>query len=479
MQSQNKKKILITLKIVIVIFFVEAIIMFILWHLPLELSLTAEVFFDSLLLAVISAPVIYLWIIKPFIDARSRAENALLQSHQELEIRVHERTQNLVKMTSEVKRIYFEKTELLSQISHELRTPLNGILGFAQILSSDSSLQPQQKEHIQLIFSSGRHLLALINDVLNLSRVESGRIDLTADKVNCVYLTKECVMMIESSAIKKNIKIHENYPEESVNTNIYCDATRLKEVVLNLLSNAVKYNRNGGEVFVSVKINHGKKLEIIVDDTGEGIAEEMNDQLFKPFSRLGKEFDNIEGTGIGLALSKRIVELMNGRIFYQKREEPGSRFWVEFDLYKDDLKLESEKLEESEAKKNKKNILIIEIRPSVIRLLEHYILKHDQYKPISAMESLYGMQLAKNKHPSMIFLDVDMPDMSSSEFLRELSFHEETQSIPIVAMGLRSDADYIQEIMNLGFSDYIVKPLRSEQVFELLNRHAFEPSINS
>ena len=218
------------------------------------------------------------------------------------------------------------KSAFLSSMSHELRTPLNAILGFAQILEYDDNLDADQKEDVLEILKAGDHLLELINAVLDLSTLESGRIELKLEPVEICPVVEECLAMIQPLAHKRNIRIHHSVLEQ---TRVQADRTRLKQVLLNLLSNATKYNVEGGQIRLDAVANHQDRLRILVSDTGKGLSREQLNSLFQPFNRLGAESSGVEGTGIGLTISRRIMEMMGGSIDVESEVGVGSTFWLE------------------------------------------------------------------------------------------------------------------------------------------------------
>ena len=247
-----------------------------------------------------------------------------------LESEVNNRTQELLLAKEVAEKANRAKTEFLSRMSHELRTPMNAILGFGQLLECDEELSAEQKLQAKEILNAGYHLMELINDVLDLSRIETGSINIETKLVDCSPLLDNVLRLIEPLAKKRGISLrYENLLDAG--EILVADPTRLKQILLNLLSNAVKYNREGGVITVSAEELASKKVRIRVIDTGKGLTEDQLQRLFQPFERLGAEFSNIEGSGIGLVICKCMVEIMGGKIGVESEPGKGSTFWIELD----------------------------------------------------------------------------------------------------------------------------------------------------
>ena len=271
------------------------------------------------------------------VEQRTQAQQEVMRLNRELEARVHERTMQLELRNGELALAMEEarsanqaKSAFLSSMSHELRTPLNAILGFSQILSSDRlpSTLEQKKEFAGHILKSGRHLLTLINEILDLAKVESGTVSLSLEPVALDAILQECRDMIAPLASQRGIGMA--FPD-ACPLNVLADRTRLKQILLNLLSNALKYNRDQGSVNVGCSVQPGGRVRISVSDTGTGLDSARQAQLFQPFNRLGQERGAQEGSGIGLVVSKRLAELMEGSIGVDSSAGVGSTFWIELD----------------------------------------------------------------------------------------------------------------------------------------------------
>ena len=220
-----------------------------------------------------------------------------------------------------------EKSEFISRMSHELRTPMNAILGYSDLLLEDSVLNEQQISDLNRIKNAGEHLLDLINEVLDISRIEAGNIDLTMEKIDLEKLVNECIQLVEDQAKKSNIAIHIQLKQD-VELFVHADKQRLKQILLNLISNAIKYNKQNGDVWLEWKLNEKDKIHIKIRDNGIGIAEDKQKELFQPFNRLGADSTNVEGTGIGLVITKNLIEAMMGKVGFTSGNE-GTTFWFE------------------------------------------------------------------------------------------------------------------------------------------------------
>jgi len=263
------------------------------------------------------------------ITERKRAEEALNRVNEELEARVDRRTAELSAAKDEAERASKAKSEFLSTMSHELRTPLNAILGYSQLMQLQPDTSPSQRENLGEVLKAGRHLLDLINQVLDLAKVESGHVDLAIENVECRALLEDCLRLIEPTAQTRSIELQflpDALPERLF---VRADLMRLRQVLLNLVSNAVKYNRDGGQVLIRLEAGIGGRLRFRVQDTGAGIPPERQAELFQPFNRIGAQNSAVEGAGIGLVISRALIEAMGGEIGFESRVGEGSAFWVE------------------------------------------------------------------------------------------------------------------------------------------------------
>jgi PAS domain S-box-containing protein len=353
------------------------------------------------------------------------------------------------------------KSEFLSRMSHELRTPLNAILGFAQLLEMDD-LREAQREQVGYIVKAGRHLLSLINEVLDVSRIDAGSMTISPEPVNVDELVSGAVAMVRPLADENRVTINASF--ETRDVYVEADQQRLNQVLLNLLSNAIKYNRDRGTVSVAIDVDaHGPdaRVRIVVSDTGGGIPEERLGEVFAPFERLGAEAGPIEGTGLGLALSKGLVELMGGALTVWSEAGLGSTFTVELARVREktpvpagEAQAVSDGLSRSTAR-----ILYVEDNLSNLKLVERIVSSRLSVVLQSAMQGSVGIDLARQQRPDLILLDLHLPDLSGEEVLRRLKADPRTASIPVIVLTADASRGQAERLKRIGAHHYVTKPL--------------------
>jgi len=367
------------------------------------------------------------------------------------------------------------KSDFLSSMSHELRTPLNAILGFAQLLESGSPTPtPTQKRNIEQILKAGWYLLELINEVLDLALIESGKLTLSNEPVSLAEVMIECRAMIEPQARQRGIGM--TFSRFDIPRFINADRTRVKQVLINLLFNAVKYNRPQGSVAVECTLVAPNSMRLSVRDTGIGLSPEQLGQLFQPFNRLGKEATAEEGTGIGLVVTKRLVELMTGKIGATSTVGEGSVFWVEFELASPPQSLAAEEdhvsasrpLNDAEGAP-KRTLLYVEDNPANLELVEQLVARRPDLRLLSAADGSLGIEYARACLPEVILMDINLPGLSGIEAMKILRADPVTAHIPIIALSANAVPRDIQKALEAGFVNYITKPLVVGQFMDALD----------
>jgi signal transduction histidine kinase/AmiR/NasT family two-component response regulator len=366
------------------------------------------------------------------------------------------------------------KSEFLSSMSHELRTPLNAILGFAQLLETGSPTPtPTQKRSIEQILKAGWYLLELINEILDLALIESGKLTLSNEPVSLAEVMVECRAMIEPQARQRGIGM--TFPSFEIPRFVQADRTRVKQVLINILFNAIKYNRPQGSVAVECTLVPPASIRISVRDTGVGLAPEQLAQLFQPFNRLGKEAGTEEGTGIGLVVTKRLVELMGGVIGADSTVGAGSTFWVEFALTSAPQVAAEEAGHAAAAQPSLPNgmplrtVLYVEDNPANLELVGQLIARRADLRLLSATDGASGVEYARACLPEVILMDINLPGLSGTAAMRLLRAHPATAHIPIIALSANAVPRDIERALEAGFFNYITKPIVVSQFMDALD----------
>jgi len=428
----------------------------------------------------------------PILDSAGRVVFAIaalidLSFHKEAEAKLRQAAVELEGARQQADAANRAKSDFLSRMSHELRTPLTAILGFAQLLEVED-LSQQQRESVGYVVRAGKHLLGLINEVLDIAQVESGHISLSIEPVALAEVVHEMVELMGPSAARRNIDLEVARIDEEA-TDVLADRQRLKQVLLNLVSNAIKYNRPGGSVRLSVSSATAGTFRIAVTDTGPGIPDAGLGRLFTAFDRVGAERTEVEGTGLGLSLAKALVEAMGGGIGVETMVGGGSTFWFELPRVPcEDGQAEaaSRALDDAVAGQQGSSaadgwaqrptpvntVLYIEDNRSNLALLELLLTRRPGIDLLSAVRGGAGIALARQRRPDLILLDLHLPDMHGDRVLADLRSHSSTGQIPVVVLSGDATPGLAERLREAGATDYMAKPLDLTELLAIIDRYA-------
>ena len=397
------------------------------------------------------------------IDQRKRMESAL-----------HASEALMRQAMEEAREANRAKSDFLSSMSHELRTPLGTVLGFAQLMESGTPAPtPSQKRSIDQILRAGWYLLELINDLLDLALIESGKLVLAPEPMALAELMLECRAMVEPQAHKRAIVL--SCPPVDRPYFVNADRMRIKQVLINLLSNAIKYNREGGTVVMQCVAATPERIRICVTDTGQGLAPEQTAQLFQPFNRLGQEATAEEGTGIGLVMCKRLIELMGGAIGVQSTVGQGSVFWIEMNLAPQppaavaapELMLAARTQNASASPL--RTLLYVEDNAANLMLMQELIARRPDMRLLSARDARDGIKLARASRPDAILMDVNLSGVDGIDALQILALDPVTAHIPVIALSASAMPHDIEKGLAAGFLRYLTKPIKVDAFMETLD----------
>ncbi len=403
----------------------------------------------------------------------------LSQSLTKLELENSERTKAeslLLKAKLDAEIANHQKSEFLNRMSHELRTPMNAILGFSQLLEMDK-LNEEHKEYVKEIITAGSHLQGMIDEVLDLSKIESGNIDIKLKDVSLHRIVTECISLVTAQASNRKVNIITDW--QGRDYRVVADSLRLKEVILNLLTNAIKYNVVDGTVTVTSKADNNI-VTLSVIDTGTGFANDNNSDPFEPFNRMGAEFTDIEGSGIGLSITKKLIELMNGSIGFDSTAGKGSLFWVKLNLSgsNKNITTETTKLTKKVTINKVLKIIYIEDNAANLRLVETIIKKQDNIILLSCDNAEEGLSLIRKEMPNLIIMDINLPGMSGFQALSILQKNKDLKHIPVFALSALATAEDISNGIMAGFKRYLTKPIQISEFLGAINDEFNDSYIN-
>ncbi len=421
--------------------------------------------------------------IKEDITERKRIQDELKDLNLHLEEKIKERTidienvnLSLLSANEEAQKANKAKIDFLSKMSHELRTPMNSILGFGQLLQM-SELTTVQEKGVQHILDSGKHLLNLINEVLDISRIESGRISISVEPIEVYDVIHEITDSLLFSANQKGISINSQL-NNTIPIYVSADRQRLKQVLINLANNAIKYNNEGGEVNIVVDTKPTNDegytpIRISVIDNGWGIEEKDLERIFIPFERIGAEKSNVEGTGLGLAVVKQLIDLMGGKVGVKSKPGEGSIFWIELqqcENHLDSIQKEASLNQHAETYNQTGTVLYIEDNLPNIELVQEIIeTKRKQINLMIHMEGNGVMEKVIETNPSLILLDLNLPDKHGKDILMELKANEKTKYIPVIVISADAMPDQINQLKDIGAKNYLTKPIEIKSFLEAID----------
>ncbi len=359
------------------------------------------------------------------------------------------------------------KTLFLSRVSHELRTPMNAILSFSRFLAQDSGLFEKQRNNALEIHRAAEHLLTLVNDLLDLGKIETGNLPLKMEPVSLTTTVTRCLTLLQDKLHDQKIQLHQELPESVW---VHADLTRLTQVVLNILDNGIKYNRYQGELNINMMVENNRVL-LSIADTGNGIAESQMPHLFEPFHRLGAEDSDIQGTGIGLAVCKQLVDAMGGTIECRSQVGEGTRFTLFFqhlDVVPEQA-IKPEAITSTELSFPGKRVLYVEDNLANQKVLSQLCEQFDLDVALAG-DGRRGLYLARLLQPDLIVLDIHLPDLSGYEILQLLQFEPCTAAIPVIGLSASASAEDISDGLAKGFAAYLTKPIEFEAWGECLER---------
>ena len=415
------------------------------------------------------------------ISERKQAERTLRESEERYHKEQHRLDQILQNSNIELKqatavaeKANLAKSDFLSNMSHELRTPLSAILGFAQLIDSGTPAPTAtQKRNLEQILRAGWYLLDLINEILDLALIESGKLSVSLEPVALTQVLHDCQTMAEPDAEKHRIEVI--FRDIEAPYFVQADSTRLKQVLINLLSNAIKYNKPNGTVVVSCIEQSPERLRICVEDSGKGLSPEQIAQLFQPFNRLGQEHKAEQGTGIGLVMTKRLIELMGGEIGMESNLGEGSTFWIEIPRSSINSTVEQKPTPNLSKKLYAQHdaaihrLLYVEDNPANLMLVEDIIARRADLQLFTAQDGISGIELARSTQPNIILMDINLPGISGINALKILQKDSLTAHIPVIALSANAIPTDIKNGLDAGFFRYLTKPIKIDEFLDTID----------
>jgi len=400
-----------------------------------------------------------------------RGAAALVQSNESLQSEIRQRAeaeQGARTAQAEAERANRSKSDFLSRMSHELRTPLNSILGFGQVLEM-GDLSAEDHESVSQILAGGKHLLGLIDEILDISRIETGRMALSVEPVELREVVAQAVEMVSPIAAARQVTVRVEDPDGG-GTHVSGDRQRLTQALLNLLSNAVKYNVEGGTVAVSWS-QQPESLVVRVRDTGIGIAPEKVARAFEPFDRLGAEETGIEGTGLGLAVSKRLLEAMGGDLRVEETAlGSGTTFALELPRAEDPVEQYDRTHDEMRTVSTAVGVLVyVEDNLANLRLIERVLHHRPGVELVTAKTGRAGLEVIRDRTPDLVLLDLHLPDLAGPEILDALKHDPATSGIPVVVLSADAMTEQRRKILEAGAREYLTKPVEVAQLLEVVD----------
>jgi signal transduction histidine kinase/ActR/RegA family two-component response regulator len=378
------------------------------------------------------------------------------------------RNLELAATKQEAERANRAKSEFLSRMSHELRTPLNSILGFGQLLQLDG-VEGGHRESVDQILRAGRHLLQMIDEVLDIARVETGELRMSPEPIPAGELVRESVALVAPLAQQRSIQVVTDFGE-CAGAHVLVDRQRLKQILLNLFSNAIKYNREAGEIRCSLRSDGGERLAVHVSDTGAGMSREQLSRLFEPFERLGAEHGNVEGTGLGLALSRRLAEAMGGTLEVESEPGCGSTFSIRLPTVPAPQSAEESGERVAVEIAGERKILYIEDNLANLRLVELVLARHPKLSFLPAMQGRLGLELAREHCPDIVLLDLQLPDLQGHEVLVRLKAEPATRDTPVVVLSADASPGQIRRLREAGAAAFLTKPIDLQELLDVVGR---------